>query len=321
MRTIKHFGRLVGLSAALLILTAPTVRAGAFEVDVDYEGPLDTVTGEPVYMDSENGAQSDQVWLSDNLMFDSQERAYIYTVNGFQIISTIVDGMIAQGTVSIIPEEGVRAVLYRNGEELTDQDLTSIGETGEYVLEAVVGGQSSRVLTFTIVGESVGSITGYTMPDGFVVTNVTLDGQETNWNRSYVDLSAEGDYVINYKCARAGTSYELDVYVDHTPPTLTLEGIDEDDCARGPVTILDVEEGVSVAIQHNGEWGSYQQKLTESGEYRIYVVDEAGNSTDYYFTILIYFNSSSFIFIGLLLSVFVATGVYLWLSRKRLRVR
>ena len=50
-------------------------------------------------------------------------------------------------------------------------------------------------------------------------------------------------------------------------------------------------------------------------------MDEAGNLTTYEFSILVYFDFNSLVFIGMLAAVLVAVGAYIVLSRKRLEVR
>jgi hypothetical protein len=66
---------------------------------------------------------------------------------------------------------------------------------------------------------------------------------------------------------------------------------------------------------------SYREELTLSGDYKIILQDEAGNLTDYEFSILVYFDLSSWIFFAMVMLAVVGTGVYLYLERKRMRVR
>lgn len=314
-----HWRTIIIAVMALWLMQAGAVLA----VDVDYEGPLDSVTGEAAgeTTDEDGVSKSAKVQVSEDVIFDREQNAYVYTVGGQQIVSSVVDGMVVQGSVSIVPDAGLSVTLYRGGETLTGEDLTNITKTGEYVLEAAAGGQSTRVLAFSLVGEAVGSITEYAMPSGFVVTTVTRDGEAVSRDRSAVDLSGEGKYHIEYSCARAGISYSLDITVDHTAPELLVEGVDEDGKARGPVTLTVSEENLSGYIEHNDSQGSFKNELTESGDYHVHLEDEAGNSTDEYFTILIYFNGSSYAFIAVVLAVLAATVAYMVLARKRLRVR
>ena len=99
-----------------------------------------------------------------------------------------------------------------------------------------------------------------------------------------------------------------------------LEAV-ENGRARGPVSLADLEDGAAITIQLNGKQEPYREELTESGDYRIWVMDEAGNLTTYEFSILVYFDFNSLVFIGMLVAVLVAVGAYIVLSRKRLEVR
>lgn len=308
--------------AAVLILNIAGASASvAADMDMDYTGPVDSVTGQGNYAQDGSEAEGDQIQLLDNVVYDRTQAAYVYTVGNSEIVSSVMDGMIVQDTVSIVPDSNLTVTLYCDGEELTDADLGSISEPGSYVLQTEVSGQSQQVMSFTLAGEASSTIDRYAVPTGFVVTAASRDGEEIGWEQGSVDMSTEGTYVIDYSCERAGISYVLNLKIDHTAPVLIIEGVDEDNLARGPVYLLNVEEGATVSIQHNNSWGGYQQKLTQSGEYRVRIQDAAGNSSDYYFTILIYFDSSSFVFIGLVLAVIAAVVGYVVLSRKRLRVR
>ena len=53
----------------------------------------------------------------------------------------------------------------------------------------------------------------------------------------------------------------------------------------------------------------------------ILLQDEAGNLTNYEFSILVYLDANSWIFFGLVVLAVAGTGVYLYLERKRMRVR
>ena len=304
------------LAAALALLT---VMASA--VQLGYDGPVDSVTGEP----SESGsidAYSDQVRVSENVYYDRNRMGYLYTATGnAQVLSTVADGMVVQDMVRLEPDEGLNLTLYKNGTVMEDVDLTHINETGDYVAQVTTeNGQTQRVLSFTIVGNSTGRLTGYTMPSGFVITGATRDGEATPWDRFYVSFAEEGLYEVTYRCPRNGLDYSLNVMIDFTPPVLALEAV-ENGRARGPVSLADLEEGAYISVYYNDKQIPYAQELEDSGDYHVLVMDQAGNLSEYYFTILIYFDLNSLVFMGMVVGVLVAVGVYLWLSRKRLKVR
>lgn len=304
-----------------VMLAALTVTASAADVDFGYSGQLDTETGAP--LDSEDiDAYSDQVRITTGVYYDRTRMGYVYEApDGQQVLCSVVHGMVVQGAVRVDPDEGVDVILYKDGNPVEAPDLSRIYEAGDYVVEVVsASGQSSLLLAFSIVGDVTCRLEGYSMPAGFVVTGATLDESETGWDRSYVSMAQEGRYVIRYRCPRNGLDYELNVGIDHTPPVLALEAV-ENGRARGPVSLADLEAGASITIQLNGKQAAYREELTESGDYRIWVMDKAGNLTNYEFSILIYFDVNSLVFIGMLAAVLVAVVTYIVLSRKRLEVR
>ena len=101
---------------------------------------------------------------------------------------------------------------------------------------------------------------------------------------------------------------------------LALEAV-ENGRARGPVSLEDLEEGAYISVYYNDKQIPYQQVLEDSGDYHVLIMDQAGNLSEYYFTILIYFDLNSLVFMAMVVGVLAAVGVYLWLSRKRLKIR
>lgn len=309
------------LFPALLAAVVAALSVTASAAQFGYTGPVDSVTGAPDESSSID-AYGDQVRISDSVYYDRTRTGYVYTVVGnARVLSSVVDGMVVQEAVSLEPDEGLSLTLYKDGTAVSGADLTHISGAGDYVLQAAgENGQTQRVLSFTIVGDATGRLTGYTMPNGFVITNAARDGEATAWDRYYIGFAEEGRYEVTYRCPRNGLDYKLNVLIDVTPPVLALEAV-ENGAARGPVSLADLEEGASISIYRNEKQISYAQILENSGDYHILVMDRAGNLNEYYFSILIYFDLNSLIFMAMVVVVLAAVGVYLWLSRKRLRIR
>ena len=318
---MKDMKRLRFRAAACLAAALTLLTMMASAVQLGYDGPVDSVTGEP----SESGsidAYSDQVRVSENVYYDRNRMGYLYTAAGnAQVLSSVVDGMVVQDVVRLEPDEGLSLTLYKDGTAMEDVDLTHINEIGDYVVQVTTGsGQTQRVLSFTIVGNATGRLTGYTMPSGFVITDATRDGEATPWDRFYIGFTEEGLYEVTYRCPRNGLDYKLNVLIDFTPPVLALEAV-ENGRARGPVSLEDLEEGAYISVYYNDRQIPYQQVLEDSGDYHVLVMDQAGNLSEYYFTILIYFDLNSLVFMAMVVGVLAAVGIYLWLSRKRLKIR
>ena len=316
MHDMKKHSILCTVLAALLAGMLSVCAFAAF----GYSGPIDEETGEPV--SDTYDAYSDRVSVSDGVAYDRENGGFLFTITGStRLLCSAADGQIVQSAVKVEADTGVPVTIYKNGTALEDPDLTHISDTGSYIVEATVNGQRYQVVSFTIVGEQSCDVAGYTMPDGFAITSATLDGEDTYFDSGYISMGAEGHYIIDYRCPSAGTSYELDLIVDTTPPTLALAELDDRNRARGPVSIADVESGASIGVYRDGKQISYSKELTESGDYQIVLMDAAGNVTHYSFTILVYFDLNSLLFIGIVIGIAVAMGGYIVFSRKRLQVR
>jgi hypothetical protein len=320
------------LTVALLVAVSLMMQTTGMAIDLDYSGPINSFTGEPANESGVSGG-GDMVPITSGVYYDRVERAYIYDLggaSGANIASNVMDGMVVNETVYIEPSQDLDVRLYRGGNPVEDADLTMIETPGQYALEARVQGERYvRIMSFTIVGATTGLVSVYPMPAGFVIKNVELNvkgengewvAAQPNWDRSKVSMSEDGAYRVQYECARNGLSYNLQTIIDHTPPALALENV-VNGLAKGPVDISDLEEGCKIGITLNGGRMGYREELTLNGDYEIIVQDEAGNVTHYSFTILPYFDLNSWIFFGLVILVIAGTGGYLYLERKRVRVR
>ena len=322
----------VFLVAAMLLLLQTPGLAMNLELDLDYSGPINSYTGAPAGGGGSSQNQ-ERVPVSAGIYYDRSERAYIYDLGGAfgeTVSASVADGMIVNEPVRITPSQGLNVRLYRDGDLVENPDLTLIENTGRYVLEAqTLGEQYVRVMNFTVVGATTCLINSYPMPSGFVIKSVEMNVKDENgewipaqpqWDRSKVHMQKDGSYQVQYECPKSGISYTLQTIVDHTPPKLALENV-VNGLARGPVDISDLEEGCKIGITLNGGKMSYREELTLSGDYEIVLLDEAGNHTNYTFTILVYLDSNSWIFFGLVVLVLAGTGLYLYRGRKNLRVR
>lgn len=262
----------------------------------------------------------DQTAITGNVIYDSARQRYIYVTELGRAEATVMDGMIVTGTVSVAVENSLPVTLYKDGERQEQSDMTALADSGYYVLQYTDNdGIPQTILEFTIVSSLTGKIDHYTLPTGFAVTSASRNGEELP-TASEINMEQEGSYHIAYECQRTGVSYELDVDIDHTPPTLALEAV-KDGAARGPVDISDLEPGATVYMTLDGAQYNYREKLTRSGDYEIWVFDAAGNYSKYEFTIMIYLDGSGCAFVGILILLILGVGVYMMVEKKRLRVR
>lgn len=305
---------LVSFLCVIMALCFAVLPAAA--VNVDYEGELDPRTEEPVNAMSEEDIKRASV--GSGALYDSETRCYIYSVNGLEVSMNVPSGIITTSAVAVVLPKTLKAVLYRNGVVCEKPDYSNINTVGKYVL--VFDTDKAQTLEFTIVGDVTGIISGYTMPDGFYVTSASFNGETINAIYNYIDMTKEGAYDIRYRSADNDVSYSLAVTIDHTPPELKLEAV-KDGYAEGPVDISDLEDGCAISIIHNDKAINYQQTLSKSGKYEINLEDKAGNTNSYKFRIRVYFNFNSVVFFIIVIAVIAALGVYILVSRRKLRTR
>lgn len=261
--------------------------------------------------------------ISGNTYYDDIENTFLYYVNPAApqaVRCNVADGMITEQSVSVQTEAGVALEVFLDGERLSGVTSGVYQTPGEYVVMYTGGTSPERLFSFTIVPKLCNYVTGYALPAGFEFVEATLNGQAVGFEKNYIKLTEEGEYRINYRCVKTGIPYQLCLRTDYTGPVLSLEEV-KDGQARGPVDISETKDAAYVTIYHDGEIISRKDVLTQSGEYHIELADEAGNKTTYDFTILIYFDGSSWLFFVLVLSSCVGLIVYLVHSRKHLRVR
>lgn len=286
-------------------------------VDIQYSGPLNSYSG------AEIAGESEETDVSSGVVYVASSRLYRYDTRQGSVYSSVVSGMVVQDSVSIEPEETLNWTLFRDGETVEEPNLSAITAEGTYVFQVAQNdGTMTQLLTFSIIGSISNALMGYEMPSGFLITDATLDGVPAPYERSYISMTEEGQYEIQYQCPAAGQVYTLSVLIDHTPPELTLVGV-EDGVARGPVLLEGQQEGDTVQVYRDGsaEWYAAGEELTKSGSYIVQVTDEAGNSTQYAFVLQVYFDFNSYIVFLIVLAVLAAVGIYLVMARKRLRVR
>ena len=295
----------------------------SYDTGMDYTGPVDIVTGDPIYEDSDSGSSSSQSSSSaGGPVYDSFSGKFLYYVDGGVILSSAADGMVVTETVQLLTNGDTNLKLYQDGEAWS-KFPEKIDEPGSYVIVTWTDNSETQVLSFTIVNWVTGKLDQYVMPEGFAITEVIKDTEKIPHGTGVVDLKEEGDYTITYVCSANSKEYELEITVDHTPPNVIFEGLDEDSEARGPVTLVGLEDGDKVTVMFEDEPAELDKENTvsEVGLYHVIVTDQAGNRTEKNFRIRLYLNISAAIFVVVVLAVIAGVAIALVISRKKLRVR
>ena len=298
----------------------------ASTIDMEYVGELDNFTGAPIdAMVVAGEVPEGRVKITDTMSYDMDQDEYIYTSPrfGVEVKSNVADGMVVREPVWIEAPEGVKLTVYVNGIKPEEPDLSRLMYIGSYVIRLGSESTTEELFTFTVVGGVTGRLNYYAIPEGFLADEVLLDGRNVTTTHTRVEMLKEGDYKIRYKCPITTRDYTLSVKVDHTPPMLKFTGLMENNTARRPVSYTGLGEGESVTILRNGTKMEEpaNHTLTKMGDYVALVKDQAGNETRYEFTILMYLGAQGLVFFCVIVLFAAAAGIYMYLQRKRMRIR
>ena len=315
------------LACLLLALLCTPARAtgGDYQGDFDYQGVVDPETG---YAPGHTQAAAEKrVSLGDGMQYDRDTGMFVFSAgNGAELSCSAAEGMVVTDTVTLTSSGSLAPTVYRNGEIVDLSEPGALGVPGDYVVYA--GAEAgSRICGFTVVKKTTNYIYNYTVPEGFLIRSVKVDGNDVVFSRYFVDMEPEGHYVVVYRCPAAEREYTLDVTIDRTPPEILLAGnVGRDGRVHSAVEISGLAEGDTISVVHDGS----PEKLTitegkatlkDTGAYSVVVRDAAGNTVSYEFTIMLYLNTNSVIFILLVIAVVASAFFYAMWKRKRLKVR
>lgn len=324
---MKKITALAMLAALTLALPGFGVRA----VDTSYSGYLDARTNEPLTTEqqsSESNIVGGRTQVSGNCFYDWNTHDYVYTSDDSlaEIHASVVDGMVVNVPVNIIPGSNAALQLYLDGEAY-DGELTAINDPGVYIVSLQQGGATARLFSFTIVGEQTNLLNRYVVPDGFYITSAFLGDEDINTDFYVVDMEEEGTYEIEYECIPTDIRYSLKTTVDRTPPQVELSGhTDKRGRYRSAVTFSGLEEGDDYVLTREGENVTARRNVDlsytvyDSGNYRLRVYDKAGNFAEHDFLIMLYFNASSLVFFTLVVVTAAAVLGYIIYKRRHLRI-
>ena len=200
------------------------------EVDFDYSGEIDPITGSPLEKEEADAVTEETVAISDGILYDRESGMYAYPVGEGYFHCSVYTGMVVTDVVTFSVDDGVDVIIYKNGKK-GSKVPEEVTEQGTYVMTA--GGESggSPLLNFQIVGTLTGKLERYDLPSGFALSSVTIDGEKAGKTGKSVEMQQEGEYVVTYFCKATGVEYVLNLTVDHTPPQVELEGLNEDNWA------------------------------------------------------------------------------------------
>jgi len=296
----------------------PTYDYVAPRTGVTYKSVIvDSITGEMI-----SGETGTLVALSPSCSYDKVNGLFQFYADdslGTVYTSNVPNGATVQQSVALNVSDVLQPQLYRSGVLLSDPDWGNITVPGAYSLSIMTDGELySGVLTFTILKENVGSVFEFTTPEYFRILKAKRNDESIPCTDYSVELTEEGVYSISYDCTALEKTYHLTFTVDHTPPQLLLDGVEEG-VARGPVTLSGMEDGDTVEIYRDGELMAFSQTISPSGDYSVVIYDAAGNSTTYHFTIKTYFNRGTWVFMLLITLLSIMGILFVMYKRRKFR--
>ena len=128
--------RLFAVSMAVMLSVSAALPVfAATDVNIDYEGEIDPITGEPVT--EEKTANNQIVTMITGVSYDRKNHKYLYSVpNSTETIScSVADGMVTTDKVYLSVPSDIHVDLYKNGvkygEEEDEKEGSAETETQE----------------------------------------------------------------------------------------------------------------------------------------------------------------------------------------------
>lgn len=266
---------------------------------------------------------------------------YIFTYEGTERV--VENGsVINKGKVKFSPVNGDSAeikIIALNGEQYSGTATTTFGEDGKWELLIEDKMHNSSYFIFHIITHSLSAF-DYTTPYTYKITDLIYDSGDgieisylgdvvQNDYTSRMKFLESGKYYVTAKSPATATVLTFEVSIDKVPPKVELVGAANGAATTENVTIKGCQANDVVKVYKNGELiqtikvttsSTKMPEIREQGEYKIEVINLAGNVTTLTFTRKYTANVATTIAIMAAL-VFVSTAIFIGLVyRKRMKV-
>ena len=247
------------------------------------------------------------------------------SVNSFTLTDKANDQSIIQGGVinnssvvfKALDDSEIKTIV-KNGAVVKDYESNAFAQTGhwELLIEDSVGNKAYA--EFYIINNSLGEFE-YIAPYGYTIGEVWRT--EAQGNNSLVEsegdsilLNTNGDYVVLVTGKEISSSFRFTVTIDNTPPTATLDGVENGGTTPRNVTLKGLKVGDKVDIYQNGilvqsleiTMSTEFPTIETGGDYRIVVTNLQGVSCEYVFTRKKIANTATSIFLMVLIVMIMA---------------
>lgn len=283
---------------------------------------VDPFTGEVLNASEDATAFSNtgEVTLTTNVRYDKEQKLYLYLTNNLNnknVYCSVYNGMVVTEPVTLILESTELTTVYYEGEIYEVPEDNIVSDPGVYIVRNVES--DTELFRFTIVNPVTCMLYSYTIPSLFYLVSVTKDGVDIGASDGTILLEDDGIYKIIYAIDKINKTYELDLTIDHTPPSLIISGVNEKGYASSTVTFGETEENSTMVIQRDEEYIALSSQLKTAGDYIVEYSDEAGNTVEYQFTIRFFFDGGAWIYVAMLAMVLGAAAFYYFWSKKNFR--
>lgn len=239
------------------------------------------------------------------------DRSVSYSAN-------IANGLMSNGGVIFTNGEKLTATVLRDGKVIDYSFGQSLDEEGCYIitLRDVYGNE--RTVGFQLAN-GVKQLIDYTLGDNATILSVIRNGESyPHLNGNRLNFTDDGEYKITAEAD--GIQCIFSLRLDTIAPSLTLVGVKNGGVADGTVTITEPSENSSITVYKNGEKIDYEfgQALTDYGQYRVLLRDEAGNVSEYSFTLKHVLNGGAVAIIIIGIVSLLAAAVFVFLARRGL---
>lgn len=304
----------------------PEYSIPANKVAIEYNGKIDATTGEAVVGNAVNIGEDYFILKRNELAYNTRKHQYHILAGDRGVYANVPsDAVLSSGRIiQFTPEEGVSFEVYHNGKPVEDTSQTEFKESGEYILTLRNHAESrERSVRFVILDAYVNDLQEYRLPDGFEYTKITLNGEKKSLSyNNYYDFLEEGYYELQWENSRIDQIFTTEFTLDLTAPTLNLSEA-RNGAASGKVSFIDMEEGEYVRwIRDSKEEGRIEdpsEVLSKKGNYVLRVYDQAGNYTEYAFTLEGYFDVNAIL--AILFVIALIGGGFFYCRRLRNNMR
>ncbi len=230
--------------------------------------------------------------------------------------ANIGNGLIASESVLIDSGEKLTVTVTKDNQVIDYMFGKPLDEEGSYKVFMKDAYGNEKSLEFSVV-KGVKRTLDYTLGESVNVLAIDRNGENISPDGNRLSFTESGLYTVTAEVD--GKTYSFVLELDSTAPTLELIGVKDGGVSGKSVTLDNLSEQASVEVYKDGELIEYElgSELKEYGEYRVVVTDEAGNQTEYTFTLKHILNGGAVALIVIGIIVLVGGVAAVLIMRKK----